>query len=321
MATVWQTIKKWVTNENQLSDASHIPDKIDWLRAVPFLLMHAGCFLVIWTGFSKVAAITALTLYFIRLFSIGAFYHRYFSHKTYQTNRFWQFIFALMGATAAQRGPLWWSSHHRQHHLCTDQPEDVHSPVQHGFWWSHVGWFLSKRNYYYKPERVKDLAAFPELVFLDRYDSLVPVLLLAVLMIVGKVLQLTAPELHTSALQMAVWGFFLSTTLLFHTTVTINSLTHIFGRQAYPTNDNSRNSFLLALLTLGEGWHNNHHYYPASVRQGFRWWQIDITFYILKLLEKLGMVWHLRGVPAAKLKRPVAHHQQVTFCHPEERSL
>jgi len=304
MAGIWQTLRKWVVNDNQIP-SDHVPDKIDWLRAIPFLLMHLGCFLVFWVGYSKVAIITAVALYFVRLFSIGAFYHRYFSHKTYQTNRFWQFIFAVMGGMAAQRGPLWWSSHHRQHHMCTDRPEDVHSPVHHGFWWSHAGWFLSRRNYYYNPDRVKDLARFPELVFIERFDSLIPVLLLSVLLGVGSVLHRFAPGLHTSALQMAVWGFFISTTFLFHSSVTINSLTHIIGKRRYPTQDNSRNSWLLAILTLGEGWHNNHHFYPASARQGFRWWEIDITFYVLKLLEKAGIIWDMRGVPAATLKKAI----------------
>lgn len=304
MAGIWQTLRKWVVNDNQVP-GDHIPDQIDWLRAVPFLLMHLGCLLVFWVGYSKVAIVTGVVLYFVRLFSIGAFYHRYFSHKTYQTNRFWQFIFALMGGMAAQRGPLWWSSHHRQHHLCTDLPEDVHSPVQHGFWWSHIGWFLSKRNYYYNPDRVKDLSRFPELVFIERFDSLVPILLLLTLLGVGSLLHAFAPSLHTSALQMAVWGFLISTTVLFHTSVTINSLTHIMGKRRFPTADNSRNSLLLAILTLGEGWHNNHHFYPASTRQGFRWWEIDITFYILKLFEMTGIIWNVRGVPAATLEKSI----------------
>lgn len=303
MKVILQTVQKWIASENNYDPNAQYSDKIDWLRALPFILVNLGCLAVFWVGYSWVAVTTALVLYFVRLFSIGAFYHRYFSHKTYQTNRFWQFIFAVVGASSAQRGPLWWASHHRQHHLCSDEPADAHSPVQHGFFWSHVGWFLSKKHYFYNPERVRDLAKFPELVFLDRYDTLVPTFLFISLFVTGALLHIYAPQLGTSALQMIVWGFCISTIALFHTTVSINSLSHVFGKKRFETSDNSRNNFLLALLTMGEGWHNNHHHYPATARQGFMWWEIDITYYILKLFEKLGMIWDVRGVPKAVLTR------------------
>lgn len=298
-----KTVLKWVANENNYDPKASYPDKIDWLRALPFILVNLGCLLVFWVGFNWIAFTTAAVLYFVRLFSIGAFYHRYFSHKTYQTNRFWQFIFAFIAASCAQRGPLWWASHHRQHHLVSDQKEDAHSPVQHGFWWSHVGWFLSKKHYHYNPERVRDLAKYPELVFLDRYDSLVPTLLFITLFLSGALLQIFIPTLGVTAGQMLVWGFCISTIALFHTTVSINSLSHVIGKRRFKTEDNSRNHFLLALLTLGEGWHNNHHHYPATARQGFMWWEIDITYYILKLFEKMGMIWEVKNVPKYVLEK------------------
>lgn len=306
MKTLLRTAKKWVASENNYDPNVEYSDKIDWLRTIPFILVNLGCLLVFYFGFSWVAFSTALVLYFVRLFSIGGFYHRYFSHRTYQTNRFWQLVFAIIAASSAQRGPLWWAAHHRQHHTCADQPADAHSPVQHGFLWSHVGWFLSKKHYYYNPERVKDLAKFPELVFLDRYDSTVPAFLFVSLLVAGILLKTFCPQLGTGPGQMVVWGFCISTIALFHTTVSINSLSHVFGRKRFKTADNSRNNFLLALLTLGEGWHNNHHHYPATARQGFMWWEIDITFYILKLFEKLGMIWDVRGVPASVLKKNLA---------------
>ncbi|HLY70762.1 MAG TPA: acyl-CoA desaturase, partial [Puia sp.] len=278
MKNLLSSVGKWFTNENNYDPAANHPDKIDWLRALPFLLINLACLLVFWCGFSWVAFITAAVLYFVRLFSIGAFYHRYFSHKTYETNRFWQFIFALIAMSSAQRGPLWWASHHRQHHMVSDEKEDAHSPVQHGFWWSHVGWFLSKKYYHYNPDRVKDLARYKELVFLDRHDGLVPASLFIALGIFGWILQVFAPQLGTNPLQMLVWGFCISTIALFHTTVSINSLSHVIGKRRYITKDNSRNHFLLALLTMGEGWHNNHHHYPATARQGFFWWEIDMTY-------------------------------------------
>lgn len=303
MNSLLKTICRWVANENKYDPNHHYPDQIDWLRATPFILVNLACLLVFWVGFSWTAFITALVLYFVRLFSIGAFYHRYFSHKTYQTNRFWQFIFALIAASSAQRGPLWWASHHRQHHLCSDEPLDAHSPVQHGFWWSHVGWFLSKKHYHYNPARVKDLSRYPELVFLERYDSLVPTFLFLALGVSGYLLQTFYPALGTTAGQMIVWGFCISTIALFHTTVSINSLSHVFGSQRFNTTDSSRNNFWLAMLTLGEGWHNNHHHYPATARQGFLWWEIDITYYLLKGLEKVGIIWDVKGVPPSVLQK------------------
>lgn len=303
MKKMWRMLFKWAANENNFDPNANYPETIDWVRSVPFLLMNLGCLLVFYFGFSWVAFTTALVLYFLRLFSIGAFYHRYFSHKTYQTNRFWQFIFAIIGSSSVQRGPLWWASHHRQHHMCSDEPVDAHSPVHHGFWWSHMGWFMSRKHYYYNPDRVKDLSRFPELVFLDRYDSLIPALLFISLFVAGALLHKFAPQLGTSAGQMVVWGFCISTIALFHTTVTINSASHVFGSKRFKTKDNSRNNILLAFLTWGEGWHNNHHHYPAAACQGFMWWEIDLTYYILKLMEKIGIIWDVRSVPKSVLQK------------------
>ncbi|MBX3708349.1 MAG: acyl-CoA desaturase [Gammaproteobacteria bacterium] len=306
MKKLLQIPLKWVTNHNNYDPNASYSENIDWVRAIPFILVNLGCLLVFYFGFSWVAFITAFILYVVRVFFIGAFYHRYFSHKTYQTNRFWQFIFALMAGSCVQRGPLWWAAHHRQHHMCSDEPIDAHSPVQHGFWWSHMGWFMSKKHYYYNPERVKDLLRYPELVFLDQYDILMPTVLFVSLFVAGALLHAYAPQLGTSAGQMVVWGFCLSTVALFHTTVTINSLSHVIGKKRFATKDNSRNNLFLALLTLGEGWHNNHHHYPATARQGFMWWEIDVTYYLLKLFEKIGIIWEVKGVPKSVLQRDLA---------------
>ena len=303
MKFVWRTMLKWIVNENNYDPNAHYPDEIDWIRALPFILLNLSCLLVFYVGFSWTAFITAAVLYYVRLFSIGAFYHRYFSHKTYKTTRFWQFIFALIAGISAQRGPLWWAAHHRQHHLVADQPADAHSPVQHGFWWSHVGWFLSKKHYYYNPERVRDLARYPELVFLNRYDTLLPMILFGTLLVSGYLLREFMPQLGTGPAQMLIWGFSISTIAAFNTTVLINSLSHILGKKRFATTDNSRNNLLFAILTLGEGWHNNHHHYPASARQGFMWWEIDITYYIIKLFEKLGIVWDVKNVPKSVLEK------------------
>lgn len=304
MKQIARSLTKWIANDSQQKGiVLEHPDKIDWVRAMPFILLNFSCLLVFWVGFSWVAFTAAAVLYFVRVFSIGAFYHRYFSHRSYKANRFWQFVFAVMGASAAQRGPLWWATHHRNHHMYSDQSNDAHSPVQHGFWWSHIGWFLSSKHYYYNPANVTDLMRYPELQFLDRYDSCVPIFLALSLFTLGTVLAHVAPSLHTSGLQMFIWGFSISTIAVFHSTVSINSISHKYGKRRFKTKDNSRNSFILALVTLGEGWHNNHHHYPASVRQGFMWWEIDITFYVLKGLEKLRIISDLRGVPKTILEK------------------
>lgn len=277
-------------------------DGIDWTRVIPFIGLHLACIGVLWVGFSWFALWTALALYALRMFALTAFYHRYFSHRAFRASRPVQFVFALIGASAVQRGPLWWAAHHRNHHRHADTPADVHSPVQHGFLQSHMGWFLNRSGFRTDWKVIPDLARFPELRLLDRFDVLVPVALTIALYLLGSALHTHDPALGTSGPQLLVWGFFVSTVVLFHATVTINSLAHRFGRRRFATRDNSRNNWLLALITFGEGWHNNHHFFPGSARQGFRWWEIDLTFYLLRMLALLGVVRDLKAVPAG-LKR------------------
>ncbi len=260
------------------------PRTVDWVRVIPFVGMHAACLGVIWVGWSWGAVSVALALYLVRMFAITGFYHRYFSHRAFKTSRVTQFAFALLGASAVQRGPLWWAAHHRKHHRHSDTEEDVHSPRHHGFWWSHMGWITSPANFATDLEAVPDLARYPELRFLDRFDILVPIVLAVTLFVVG-------------GWQWLVWGFFVSTVVLFHCTCFINSLAHVLGRRRYQTGDDSRNSLLLALVTLGEGWHNNHHRFPGAARQGFFWWEVDLTYYALQILQRFRLVWDLRPVP------------------------
>ncbi len=283
--------------EEAVASAKNKWANIDWLRVIPFVLLHIGCLAVFWVGFSWFALVFALILYLVRMFAITGFYHRYFSHRAFRTSRPVQFILAVLGATAVQRGPLWWAAHHRHHHVYSDNQEDAHSPVQHGFWWSHFGWFLSTEHFATHTNRVKELSAFVELRLLDRFDIIVPILLGAGIYLFGNWLALAHPELGTNGLQLFVWGFVLSTVVLYHATFTVNSLAHVWGKRRYATTDESRNNFWIALATLGEGWHNNHHHYPGSARQGFYWWEIDLTYYGLKLLAMLGLIWDLRSVP------------------------
>lgn len=263
--------------------------RVEWLRVLPFIGMHVMCLGVFVVGWHPGAVATAVGLYAVRMFAITGFYHRYFSHRTFRTSRPMQFLFALMGASATQRGPLWWAAHHRKHHRHSDTELDVHSPRQHGFWWSHMGWITSAENFPTDLKEVRDLARYPELRWLDRFDILVPVALAATLFALG-------------GLPYLIWGYFVSTVVLFHGTCLINSLAHQVGSRRYDTDDDSRNSLLLALVTLGEGWHNNHHRYPGAARQGFFWWEIDLTYYGLVVLSWLRVIRDLRPVPARVLR-------------------
>ncbi len=274
-----------------------------FLRLVPFILVHAGCLGVIWVGFSWPALAVALGLYMLRMFAITGFYHRYFSHRTFKTSRAAQFIFAFLGNTAGQRGPLWWAAHHREHHRHSDEEPDLHSPRQKGFWRSHMLWFLEPDASRTKLSVVPDLAKYPELRLLDRYDGLAPLALACLMFILGAALEIWWPALGTDGWQMLVWGFFISTTACYHATYTINSLAHVWGRQRFRTRDDSRNNIWLALLTFGEGWHNNHHFFPGAARQGFYWWEIDLTYYVLWVLARLGIIWDLNPVPARVYER------------------
>ncbi|MEY4760741.1 MAG: hypothetical protein RLZZ200_597 [Pseudomonadota bacterium] len=264
--------------------AVHAPRKVEWSGAAPFIAVHILAFGAIWTGVTPAAAWCCFILYVVRMFGVTGGYHRYFSHRTYRTSRVFQFILAFLAQTSAQRGVLWWAAHHRHHHRFSDMPNDAHSMAQDGFWYSHVGWIFERDNQATQRKYIPDLIRFPELVWLDKYYYLPPIML-------GTAVFFT---LGASGL---FFGFFVSTVLLWHGTFTINSITHALGRRRFPTTDNSRNSWLLAIITLGEGWHNNHHHYCVSTRQGFYWYEYDITYYVLKLLSWMGIVWKLQPVP------------------------
>jgi stearoyl-CoA desaturase (delta-9 desaturase) len=287
----------WFDND-ALTAEEPFERRVEWLRTLPFIGMHLMCLGVIWVGVSATALLVALALYGLRMLAITGFYHRYFSHRTFRTSRWLQFLFAVVGATAVQRGPLWWAAHHRHHHAHADDDADGHSPRQHGFWWSHVGWFMNRSNFRTRIELVQDLARYPELRFLDRFDVLPPIALAALLYFGGDALATAYPPLDTSGAQLLIWGFFISTVVLHHATFTVNSLAHTIGRRRYATRDHSRNNWLLALLTFGEGWHNNHHHFPGSARQGFYWWEVDVTYYVLRALAACGLIWDVKTVPA-----------------------
>jgi stearoyl-CoA desaturase (delta-9 desaturase) len=274
-------------------------ENITLMESTPLLLMHLACLAVFWVGFSWTALAVFLLTYAFRVFALTAGFHRYFSHRSYKTSRAFQFILGFLGTSAAQLGPIWWASHHRHHHEYSDTPRDIHSPGLKGFFFAHIGWIMCRKYASTETERVGDLLRYPELRWLDRFLAAPPLLLAAGLYGLGHYLFRAAPGLGTSGWQMVVWGFFISTTLVYHVTFCINSVTHMYGNRRFNTRDESRNSFLLAFLTMGEGWHNNHHRYPISARQGLYWWELDVTYYLLRLLEKARLVWGLQVHPAS----------------------
>ncbi|MBI4410819.1 MAG: acyl-CoA desaturase [Gemmatimonadetes bacterium] len=264
--------------------AAEFHDDIIYPDSIPFVLVHLACFAAVWTGVTLQAVLLGLALYVVRMFGVTAGFHRYFSHRSYRTSRVGQFLLALLCQTSAQRGLIWWAAMHRHHHKHSDTELDVHSPRHHGFLYAHVGWIFARRNDRPDYDGVADLTQYPELRWLDRHPYLV------------------AAALAAGCFALAGWpglvvAFFWSTVLLYHGTFTINSLAHVHGRQRYLTGDDSRNNWWLALITLGEGWHNNHHAYQSAARQGFRWWEIDITYYGLKVLSGLRVIHDLRAPP------------------------
>jgi stearoyl-CoA desaturase (Delta-9 desaturase) len=270
------------------------------IQTIPFILVHLAPLALFWTGVRTIDWIVCFALYGIRMFFITGGYHRYFAHRSYKMGRGMQFLMAWGGSTAAQKGVLWWAAHHRHHHKHSDLPGDRHSPKD-GFWWSHVGWIISNQYDETNYESIKDFAKYPELRWLNRNHLVPPVLLGIAVFGVG-------------GWSMLLCGFLLSTVLLYHGTFTINSLCHLFGRRRFCTTDTSRNSLILALITLGEGWHNNHHYYQSTACQGFYWWEIDISYYVLKVLSWLGLTWDLRRPPQHVLtKNLVKDHQDLAM--------
>lgn len=270
-------------------------DRVDWKTAAPILILHAAAiaglfyFPITWQGVALCAF-----MYYWRMGALSTFFHRYFSHRAFKTGRPFQFVMALLGTMTFQNGVLWWAANHRHHHRYSDQPEDLHSPVQKGFWWSHMGWVLSYRSNETKFELIKDFTKFPEILWINRHWLLV---------------DLVAGALFFLAFgfENFYWGVLLSTAILYHGTFTINSLAHTWGKRRYATTDTSRNNFFLAVIATGEGWHNNHHHYMSSARLGFFWWEFDPGFYALKILEKLGLVWDVREPPEhAKIPKAIS---------------
>lgn len=266
---------------------------------IAFWGIHLVPFGIFWTGFTLRSVVLCFALYWIRMFLITGGYHRYFSHRSFKTSRWFQFVLAFLGTTCVQKGVLWWASGHRRHHKYSDTLKDVHSPRMYGAYEAHFGWVASGQNSGTDLSTVRDLSSYPELRWLERYHFVAPILL-------------TFLCYYSAGWSGVVVGMGWSTVLFWHATFSINSLAHLWGKQRFMTGDDSRNNLLLALLTMGDGWHNNHHHYQSSVRQGFYWWEVDATYYILVIFQKLGLIWDLR-LPTKK--------SLVTFPHETHHPL
>ena len=292
------SLSKWVCPPPETHNKPDpTQDRVEWFRCVPFILIHLGVLLVLHTPFVWPCLVVLFISYSTRMFAITAFYHRYFSHRTFKTSRFVQFIGAFVACASGQRGPLWWAAHHRLHHRHSDTENDSHSPHHKNFLWSHTLWFMTDYALPTFLKEIPDWLKFKELRFINRYDWIAVILLALGCYFLG---EWAAFEAWTgmNGLSMLAWGFFLPTVLLYHATFSVNSLTHMFGKKKYDTGDESRNNWFVSIITFGEGWHNNHHFFPGSARQGFSPWEFDPTYYGLRILSLFGLVSNLRPVPA-----------------------
>ena len=292
------SISKWVCPPPEITDEpDDLENKVEWFRCLPFIVIHLLAVLAFFYPVTLYGIALALFSYSIRMFTITAFYHRYFSHRSFKTGRFVQFIGGFIACSSGQRGPLWWAAHHRRHHRHSDTDKDIHSPHTKGVFWSHTLWFMTDYAVPTLLKEIPDWVKFPELRFINRFDW-IPVVMLGL----GCYLLGTVEWFHTltglTGLTTFIWGFLIPTVFLYHATFAVNSITHLFGKKRFDTGDESRNNAFIALITFGEGWHNNHHFFPGSARQGFFNGEFDITYYILKLLSLFGLVSDLRPVPA-----------------------
>jgi stearoyl-CoA desaturase (Delta-9 desaturase) len=263
----------------------------------PLILVHLACGLVFFVGWSRVAIAAFIITSALQVFGITAGYHRLLAHRSFKTTRIFQFVLTLFGVLAGQNGPLWWVGHHRHHHRHSDRDADAHSPHD-GFFWSHMGWLFSPRCVPVRHELVRDLARYWELRLLQRYYYLVNLGFALLLYAVGEAWRNFDPSATTGGVQLVIWGSVVSTVCVYHSIWSANSFCHRYGTRRFATCDDSRNNIVVALLTFGDGWHHNHHYCPYSARHGFRWWEVDLNFTILRLLACVGIVWDLKLPPA-----------------------
>jgi stearoyl-CoA desaturase (Delta-9 desaturase) len=252
-----------------------------------FWLVQASALLVFAVPFRWAFIAIWAASHFIRAIGLTLAFHRYFAHRAFKMNRVARFAWAFIGTAAMQKGPLWWAGHHVNHHRFADRDGDPHSPMVSGVYYAHIGWFLNDaKNDRLEPTNpvIRDFRKAPEIVWLDKYFFVPPLLLAIVLYAIGDI-------------PLLVWGFCLPTTTLAHATFAINTVNHMFGSRRFETVDESRNNPITAVFAVGEGWHNNHHRYQRAARNGFYWWEFDPTWYVIRAMAALGLVWDVQPVP------------------------
>ena len=292
------SISKWVCPPPEITtEPDDLSNKVEWFRCLPFIVIHVLAVSAFFYPVTLYCILLAVASYSLRMFTITAFYHRYFSHRSFKTGRVVQFIGAFIACSSGQRGPLWWAAHHRRHHRHSDTDQDIHSPHAKGVFWSHTLWFMTDYAVPTLLKEIPDWLKFPELRFINRFDW-IPVLVLGYGCYLLGSWDWFYSVTGLNGLSTFIWGFLVPTVFLYHATFAVNSISHLFGKKRFDTGDESRNNSLVAFLTFGEGWHNNHHFFPGSARQGFFPGEIDITYYVLKLMSYLGLVHDLRPVPA-----------------------
>ena len=278
--------------------------RLNWVTAGAFALLHAGAlaalFLFTWQAFWVALALLWIT----GGWGIGIGYHRQLTHRGYETPRWLECILTICGALALQGGPLFWVATHRIHHQNADRNGDPHSP-RDGWWWAHAGWLVrgdSMRNAALAPY-VSDLRRDPLHCWLEKWHA-VPFLVLSVILVGwGAVRGGTF-----MAASLVSWGIFLRTVVELHGTWLVNSAAHTWGRRRFTTRDDSTNNWWVALLTFGEGWHNNHHADPRCVRHGLAWYELDINWLCIHALHRIGLarkLWLPSTVCAPRIQKPV----------------
>jgi stearoyl-CoA desaturase (delta-9 desaturase) len=264
-------------------------DQINWVTAIFMFLFHAGAVAALFF-FTWKAFLVACFLWWVSgSLGIGMSYHRLLTHRGYKTPKWVEYFLTVCATLALEGGPIFWVATHRIHHKYSDQEGDPHSPID-GTWWAHMGWILMGKSMHHDTTTlaryVPDLAKDQVHVWLTKYHYIPMTVLGVVLLAIG-------------GLPFLLWGIFLRTVVGLHATWAVNSVTHMWGSRRFSTRDLSTNNFLVAILTFGEGWHNNHHAHPVSARHGLAWYEFDISWITLKMLAAVGVV---RDLKVAKIR-------------------
>lgn len=293
---------------NQVEYRQNNENKIQWFTIGAVISYHA---LAIWALFTfswTNLAVTAFLWWFVQSFGLGIGYHRLLTHRGFKTSKAFEYFLTFLASISMQSGAITWVTSHRIHHAFTDTDTDPHSPIKNGFWWSHIGWIFKgaaqnndeATHKRYSPDLMKDKVH----ILINKYYIAPTVVLAIALYFIG-------------GYSMVLWGIFLRTTWAWHCTWLVNSATHLWGSRRFETKEDSRNNGWVALLTWGEGWHNNHHAYPTSARHGLTWYEFDINWLQLKVLEKIGIIWEMKEFDLKAHEAKQAKSSEVIDTVPE----